>query len=216
MPTVSGMRPLLDVETASIREECTSGRDGNGRPKPCHDDRVVDAERLLQVVTSACERAGTRWAVIGGIAMNAYGYARATVDFDVVAEERHRERLVAELVGAGFTVLSDVEGFTNLLHADAALGRLDVMWLEGETADRVLERAHPIREGGGLTVPVPAPEHLAAMKVRSIQSQPTRVFRDGADLQHLLTLPGLDHNEVRGYFEKAGLGELYRKLRPSG
>lgn len=73
-----------------------------------------------------------------------------------------------------------------------------------------------MRDSGVLTLLVPAPEHLAAMKVRSIQCQPTRVFRDGSDLQHLLALPELDHNEVRGYFEKAGLGDLYERLRVPG
>ena len=173
----------------------------------------MDAERLLLVLTRACEVAGTRWAVIGGIAMNAYGYARATVDFDIVAEERHRVRLVDALTAEGFRVLHDVEGFTNLLHAEAELGRLDVMWLEPATADRVLDRARSVSDGERVTIRVPAPEHLAAMKVRAIQCQPTRVFRDGADLQHLLSLPGLDHDEVRGYFERAGLADLYRRLR---
>jgi hypothetical protein len=62
---------------------------------------------------------------------------------------------------------------------------------------------------------VPAPEHLVAMKVRSIQSRPTRVFRDGADLQHLLSLAEIDHDEVRGYFERAGFDELYDRLKAS-
>ena len=51
------------------------------------------------------------------------------------------------------------------------------------------------------------------MKLRAIQSRAARVIRDGPDLQHLLGLPGIDHNEVRGYFEKAGLTELYDRLR---
>ncbi len=148
--------------------------------------------------------------------MNAYGFARATVDFDILAEEDHRVRLVDVLTSEGFRVLNDVEGFTNFLHVEAELGRLDVMWLEPMTADRVLARARSVPNGAGEAVPVPAPEHLAAMKVRAIQCQPTRVFRDGADLQHLLALPGLDHNEVRGYFEIAGLGDLYRRLRDAG
>lgn len=84
------------------------------------------------------------------------------------------------------------------------LGRKRIL----DTAERVLARARPSRDSGGLTIPVPAPEHLAAMNVRAIQCQPVRVFRDGSDLQHLLTLPELDHDEVRGYFEKAGLGDL--------
>ncbi len=175
----------------------------------------MDAERVLRVVSEACSRAGTRWAVIGGLALNAYGYARATLDFDVVGEERFRRALTDLLRAGGFEVLNDVEGFTNLLHPDVQLGRLDVMWLDGETAERVFGKVRRLERPGGPDVPVPSPEHLVAMKVRAIQAQPTRVFRDGADLQHLLRQPGLDDNEVRGYFDRAGLRDLYDRLRAS-
>ena len=103
--------------------------------------------------------------MIGGLALNAYGYARATLDFDVAAEERVRRALTDLLRAGGFEVLNDVEGFTNLLHPDVQLGRLDVMWLDGETAERVFGRVRRLERPGGPDVPVPSPEHLVAMKV---------------------------------------------------
>lgn len=48
----------------------------------------MDAERLLGLVEAAFRQVGARWAVIGGMAMNAYGHARTTLDFDIAAEER--------------------------------------------------------------------------------------------------------------------------------
>jgi hypothetical protein len=173
----------------------------------------MDAEKVLGLVEAACREVGTRWAVIGGMAMNAYGHARTTLDFDIAAEERFRASLVSRLADRGFETLNDVEGFTNLKHPDPELGRFDVMWLEGTTAERVFLRVRNLPGPAGRDVPVPAPEHLVAMKVRSIQSRPTRVFRDGADLEYLLRFPGLDDNEARGYFESAGLRELYDRLR---
>lgn len=173
----------------------------------------MDAERLLGLVEAACQKVRTRWAVVGGMAMNAYGHARTTLDFDIAAEENVRKALLFLLAGEGFEILNDVEGFSNLLHADPALGRLDVLWLEETTADRIFSRLRRLPGPGGRDVPVPTPEHLVAMKVRSIQSRPTRVFRDGADLEYLLRFPGLDDNEARGFFEKAGLLDLYDRLR---
>ena len=173
----------------------------------------MDAERLFGLVEAACRDVGTRWALIGGMAMNAYGHARTTLDFDIAAEERLRKPLLSHLAAGGFEILNDVEGFTNLRHPDAELGRLDVMWLDGTTAERVFSHVRRLPGPGGRDVPVPAPEHLVAMKVRSIQSRPTRVFRDGADLEYLLRFPGVDDNEARGYFERAGLLELYDRLR---
>lgn len=173
----------------------------------------MDAERLLGLVEAACQEVRTRWAVIGGMAMNAYGHARTTMDFDIAAEDSSRNALLSRLAAEGFEILNDVEGFSNLLHADSALGRLDVLWLDGTTANRLFARLRHLPGPGGRDVPVPAPEHLVAMKVRSIQSQPTRVFRDGADLEHLLRIPDLDDNESRGFFKRAGLLDLYDRLR---
>lgn len=173
----------------------------------------MDLRRLLEVVRSACEAAGARWAVIGGVAMNAYGNARTTFDFDVASEDRCREEILRKLQVEGFRLLNDVPAFSNLLHDDRDLGRLDFLWLDEKTSERVFaeSRSLPVK---GSSIPVASPEHLVAMKVQAVASKPTRVFRDGADLQFLLEVPGIDDNRVREFFEGAGLLELLGRLRP--
>jgi hypothetical protein len=173
----------------------------------------MDLKRVLGVVRPACGAAGARWAVIGGVAMNAYGHARTTFDFDVASEDRCREEILRRLRSDGFRLLNDVPAFSNLLHDDGELGRLDILWLDEKTSERVFgeSRSLPI---GGTTMPVASPEHLVAMKVQAVASSPTRVFRDGADLQFLLEVPGIDDNRVRECFEGAGLLELLGRLRP--
>ncbi|HQQ78222.1 MAG TPA: hypothetical protein PLB01_12785 [Thermoanaerobaculia bacterium] len=173
----------------------------------------MDLRRVLGVVSSACGAAGARWAVIGGVAMNAYGHARTTFDFDVASEARLREDLLRRLQTEGFRLLNDVPAFSNLFHDDRDLGRLDFLWLDEKTSERVFaeSRTLPI---WGENIPVASPEHLVAMKVQAVASSPTRVFRDGADLQFLLKVPGIDDNRVREFFEGAGLLELLGRLRP--
>jgi hypothetical protein len=65
-------------------------------------------------------------------------------------------------------------------------------------------------------VPVPRPEHLAAMKVHAMKNDPARTLQDMADIQFLLRLPGIDEAEVRAYFEAAGLLERYREIERLG
>lgn len=174
----------------------------------------MDLRRVLRVVSEACEAAGARWAVIGGVAMNAYGHARTTFDFDVASEDRRREEILRRLKGAGFRLLNDVPAFSNLLHDDRDLGRLDFLWLDGTTSERVFGESRLLPIEGDVRVPVASPEHLVAMKVQAVSSRPTRVFRDGSDLQFLLDVPGIDDNRVREFFEDAGLLELLGRLRP--
>ena len=174
----------------------------------------MDLARLMGIVELVYSAAGSRWLVIGGVAMNAYGHARATYDFDVASEGNRREEILRGLQGDGFRVLNDVPSFTNLLHGDRDLGRLDLMWLDARTFDEVFSETRKVDLGPAGVVRVASPEHLVGMKVSAIAQQPTRVFRDGADLQYLLAVPGIDDNRVREFFEKAGLLELLGRLRP--
>jgi hypothetical protein len=65
-------------------------------------------------------------------------------------------------------------------------------------------------------VPVPRAEHLAAMKVHAMKNDPSRTLQEMADIQFLLRLPGVDIEEIRGYFERSGLLERYHEIERLG
>jgi hypothetical protein len=173
----------------------------------------MDAARLLDLLRPHLEACGARWMLAGGFALAAYGSARATADLDLIVDEAAKGALLPRLRAEGFATLFDSEGFTNLLHADPALGRLDLIWVEGETSRRLFAASTERPLPGGPSVPVPAPEHLVEMKVKAIRNRPTRVFRDAEDLRVLLGLEGLDENAARQSFDRAGLLELWERLR---
>lgn len=173
----------------------------------------MDAERLLGLVAGHLDRISAPWALAGGFALNALGYARLTKDVDLVIDEAARDPLLRALVEDGFAVLYTSEGYSNLLHADPALGRLDVIWLEGETSRKIFAGCKEIPGPGSRPIRVPRPEHLVAMKVAAIANNPDRGLRDLADIEYLLSLPGLDDNEVHGYFARKGLLDVWERLR---
>ena len=45
-----------------------------------------------------------------------------------------------------------------------------------------------------------------------MKNVPKRSFRGMADLKYLLTLPGIDINEIKKYFDKYGLLEKFYEL----
>jgi len=61
-------------------------------------------------------------------------------------------------------------------------------------------------------VPILRAEHLAAMKIFAIKNDPTRKLAELGDIRFLLAVPGVDRDEIRGHFEKHGLGSLYADL----
>lgn len=175
----------------------------------------MDYERVLGSLQSFFVAGGVRYAVIGGFGLHAYGLARATFDVDFVVDAQAQSRLVEHLETIGYETLNVTSGYSNHLHRDSALGRLDFVYVRDETAERLFAGCRPLPIVGEVEAPVPRPEHLAAMKVQAMKNDPERTFREMADLLFLLRLPGIDRSEVRRQFERCGLVERYRELERS-
>jgi hypothetical protein len=176
----------------------------------------VDFARVLDIIAGFFERTGFRYAVIGAFALHAYGLSRGTFDLDVVTQSEAQAQLVAFLESLGYETLHVSAGYSNHLHGMTALGRLDVVYVSGETSERLFRECRTMPGPEGRAVPVPRPEHLAAMKVQAMKNDPERVLRDLDDIRFLLRVPGVDREQVRGYFERAGLRERYDDLQRLG
>jgi hypothetical protein len=175
----------------------------------------VDFERVLRTLSRFFEETNTEWGVIGGLAMAAQGAARTTLDVDIVVDGEMQDRLVEFLESRGFETLYRSTGYSNHIHVDPDLGRVDVVYVRGDTSRELFGgmRNHP--GPGGMVIPVPRPEHLVAMKAYSIKNDPQRTLRELADIRILLDAPGVDREEVNKYFEKYGLEELIDRLDES-
>lgn len=173
---------------------------------------MVDFGRELDEIGAFMAGTGFPCAVIGGVALAAYGHPRMTLDLDLVTDGAAQDAVVAFMSSRGFATLHRSTGYSNHRHPDGRHGRVDFMYVRGETARRVFAGVRQMPGPGGRTVTVPRPEHLIAMRVQAMRDAPERTWQDMADIGYLLTLDGVDRDEVRGYFEKNGLGERWREL----
>lgn len=172
----------------------------------------VDFRRVIETLAEFFEREGIPFALIGAFGLHAYGLSRATTDVDLVTDSSAQSRVVAFLEAAGYETLYVSPGYSNHLHPDPALGRVDLVYVSGETGKRLFAGASPRSLTPGRRVPVPRAEHLAAMKIHAIKNAPERRFQELADIRFLLQLPGVDRAEIRGYFESSGMEGLYDEL----
>ena len=170
---------------------------------------------VLDRVGGMLESNGWRYAVAGGVAMAAYGHPRLTLDLDLVAERDAQASLTTFLEDAGYQTLHRSPGFSNHRHADREWGRLDFIYVDAATADRLFANLQERPGPGGRTIMVPRPEHLIAMKVQAMKNAPERTWQDMADIAFLLSLDGVDRAEAKGYFEKAELLERWHDLEAS-
>lgn len=167
---------------------------------------------VLGVVTAFLEENGYRYALIGGIALAAYGLPRTTLDVDLAVDSAAQDDLIRFLELRGYETLNRSKGYSNHLHSDPEWGSLDFVYVTGETADKLFAGCHRAQGPGGVDVPIPRPEHLAALKVLAMKNDPKRIFQEMADIRFLLTLPGVDRREVRSYFERHGLKDRIDEL----
>jgi hypothetical protein len=163
-------------------------------------------------VASFLEEQGFRCAVAGALGLHAYGHSRATLDLDLVVPAGAQRSLVGLLEKLGYETVHVSSGYSNHAHSDPDWGGVDVVYVDEETARQLFSGCSRTLRLGARDAPVPRAEHLVAMKVQAMRNDPSRQMQDLADVQYLLGLPDTDREEVRGYFEKAGMLDWYGKL----
>jgi hypothetical protein len=173
----------------------------------------LDFERMLKEVARFFEREDFNYAVIGAFALHAYGRSRATRDLDFVTESQAQQNLIAFLEGLGYETLHVSSGYSNHLHRDLAMGRLDFVYVSGNTSQQLFGSARKLLVLGEISLPVPRIEHLVAMKVQAMKNDPERTFQEMADILFLMQLPGINKTEIRDYFEKLGLIDRYNEIQ---
>ena len=172
----------------------------------------MDFAGEFEAVRSFLTERGFRVAVIGGVALAAYGHPRLTLDLDLVTDAAAQGDVVETMEARGFSTLHRSPGYSNHRHEERKHGRVDFMYIRDTTADHLFASVRQLSGPGGRRIPVPRPEHLIAMKVRAIGDAPERTYQDLADIGFLLRLEDVDRAEVRGYFVRAGLQEKWREI----
>ena len=167
---------------------------------------------MIQLLSEHLAARGEPFVVIGGVALAACGLPRLTCDLDLAVAGSAQDDLVGFLDAQGYETLHRSSGYSNHLHPDPDLARVDVVYLRGETARMVLTGARTVCGPAGVPIAIPRPEHLAALKAFAIRNDPSRRLHELADIAFLLTLPGVARAEIEGYFHRYGLEDELAEL----
>ena len=173
-------------------------------------------DEVLRIWKDFFEREGIRYALIGGLAVHAWGRTRLTKDVDFAVDATSRPRVISFAESLGYETLYVSEGYSNHEHSSSVLGRIDFMYLSGETAERIFRAATERTVVGTATSPVASPEHLAMMKAIAMKNSPHRALFEGEDVRVLLNVPGVDREAVREYYRRHGLLDLYDAIDKAG
>lgn len=169
----------------------------------------MEFDEVLRTWKAFFEREQIQYALIGGLAMAAWGSGRTTRDVDFVVEISAQLRVISFAESQRFTTLHASDAYSNHVRGS---DQLDFMYVQRETAQQIFAAAEERTFIGDIPLNVARPEHLAAMKAVAIKSAPRRAFRDISDVIFLLRLPAVDRDFVRDYFARKGLLDVYSEI----
>lgn len=151
----------------------------------------------LRELDSAFREHQIGYAAIGGLAVNAHGFMRATRDIDLIVLVEDAQKVQAIALGLGYRTLDDGKEIASYVRD---LQRFDVMHAQRPISRDLLGRAVEINVDG-MKVPVIPVEGLIGLKVQAYNDNPKRL-QDVMDMVELFRInqQTLNMDEVRSYF----------------
>jgi len=130
--------------------------------------------------------------VIGGHAVAAHGYARQTVDLDLLVRDDDRRAWVDLLTGFGYRLFHEDAAFVQLTPPTAAHWPVDLLLVSEPTFAGVMAEAREV-DFGTQRVRIPSLEHLLALKLHALKgARPPRDLKDLTDVAQLVEANRLD------------------------
>jgi predicted nucleotidyltransferase len=158
-----------------------------------------------------------RFLVIGGLAVNHYGYSRETGDLDFFISQDDRDEWLRLLQDFGYTSHNDGGNFIQFNPPAQNAWPVDLMLVQEKTFAPILAACQPA-DFFGVKSRVPTLEHLLALKLHALKNtRMARFLKDYLDVEYLIRINQLDikSEKLRGLFEKYGTPDLYEKVSRS-
>ncbi len=169
-------------------------------------------EYIFDVVGQKLPAAGVGFLMIGGHAVNHYGYSRATIDVDFMIASSDVDTVRSVMKAAGFSNVSQSENVVFFNNPDIPY-RVDFLHVDEATLRRLVAGAQRI-EYGGQSLLVPSLLDLIAMKLFALKEGSTkREEKDFPDIVNLALEHGLDiEADLKPLCDKFADESIYLKL----
>ena len=166
---------------------------------------MTQLTRIFEIASRDLPAAGIDCLLVGGFAVNHYGYTRNTlvVDFMIVAQDLDEVRRIMRAAGFINVDIHDNVAFFSVPDEDP---RVDFLRVDKSTMDKLLTNA--VRTSvQGHALRIPCLKDLMAMKIFAFsQSTERRMGKDLPDIAYLTAINNLDAAErTRGAHSQAVL-----------
>lgn len=175
-------------------------------------NRIEQINYVFETVSRKLPEAGVSFLMIGGHAVNHYGYTRATMDVDFMIAAENISTVRRVMKDAGFTNVSEGEAVIFFSLPDSPV-RVDFLPVDSGTLTQLLSGAVPVTYGGAW-LHVPCLRDLLAMKLFALKGgNLRRKERDMADVSELVIGNGLSvEADLKPLCERYASSRIYAEL----
>jgi len=170
-------------------------------------------DKIFNIVSQKMPEANIECLLIGGFAVNHYGYTRNTldVDFMIVADQINQVRTI--MLDAGFTNI-DIGESVAFFSLPEGEPRADFLRVDESTMMKLLQNAAPVNIRGRELL-VPALKDLIAMKIFSLKENTSRrMGKDLPDIAYLSVINRLSiESDIKPLCEQYGDPEVYEMIK---
>ena len=171
-------------------------------------------EELFDKLSVEFERVKIPFLLIGGYAVNAYGYSRTTqdVDFMIASSDYGRAKEIVQRLGYRQYVHKDL--CARFVDHENEWPPLDLVFVDQETFQNVVKEAKSV-DLLGRKLLVPSAEHLIALKLHAIKNDPKREAKDLNDIFEIIKAKGLyvSAPKFKDFCLKFGNADLLERIQ---
>lgn len=170
-------------------------------------------DAVFAIASSRLPAAGVDCLLIGGFAVNYYGYSRNTLDVDFMFPGDQLDQVKQIMVEEGFTNISIHDNVVFFNKPGNPL-RIDFLRADARTMQSLLSHSITIRMHG-CDLKVPGLKDLIAMKIFALtQSTDRRLAKDLPDISYLTVINNLDlEKDIHPICNRFGSEQIYELIR---
>jgi hypothetical protein len=149
-------------------------------------------QETLRRIIEAAKARNLPFLLIGGHAVILFGFARNTIDIDLLVSTERRSAWLDLMRELGFRFYHGTGAFAQFEPQDESVTSVDLMFVDDHTWN-TLSEAPVTKTLAGDEVRLPRPEHLVALKLHAAKGPDrSKPESDWEDIRHIVHICGLD------------------------
>ncbi len=176
----------------------------------------MDFKLILEKLLTSFEKDSIRYALIGGMALGAWGVPRGTVDIDFLVNRDDMEKVDGIMRGMKYECKYRSENVSQYVSCLKIYGEVDFLHAFRTPSLSVLQRTvNKDIFNGAISIKVLKVEDLIGFKLQGMTNDETRKALDLSDIESLMEANKtiLEWEMIKEYFDLFECGDLFLKLK---